>query len=186
MLRVIFFLSAWMLLTACVSLTDEQFLNSPFQVPPVGSQIQLHQQLNVEPGYSRAFIQAGEITIPGNLKIRDPYCQFYRLEPPEALLTRRVIKADQFQVIRAYQSTDIAIWKPQKLAQLSPSMGFIIDDSPSSMTLSTVMKLESARQPEVIELKCAIFTDPFSENFLSIKEIQSTLGTVATLILKRQ
>ena len=182
MQRIIYIFSVCLLLIACSTLSEEQFLNSPFHVPPVGSRVQLHQRLNVEPGYSRAFIQGGESRMPDELKIRDPYCQFYRFEPPEALQTRRYIEMDEFLIIRAYQSEDIAVLKPQRLARLSTAAMFIMDDdSPSSMTLSTVMKLKSGNQPEIIELKCAIFTDPFVENFLSIKEIQTTLGKVATL-----
>ena len=43
------------------------------------------------------------------------------------------------------------------------------------------MELESATQPEIVQLRCAIFTDPFPRNFLTLDEITKTLGTVATL-----
>ena len=43
------------------------------------------------------------------------------------------------------------------------------------------MRLESPAQPEIIELRCSIFTIPYLNNYLTLDEIINTLGEVATL-----
>jgi hypothetical protein len=43
------------------------------------------------------------------------------------------------------------------------------------------MKLQSEKQPQLVELKCAVYADPVLSNFVSVNEIQKTLGDIATL-----
>ena len=43
------------------------------------------------------------------------------------------------------------------------------------------MQLESSAQPEIIQLRCSIFSIPYLNNYLTLDEIINTLGEVATL-----
>jgi hypothetical protein len=171
-------------LSACQTLDYPDSFDSPGSKIPVGSQIELLQPLTFQRGYSRSFIQFGIPITFNQLEERLPYCQFYRYEPPEDLQTVRRIEPDVFTVTRSYQGQDFAKWKSPVLAQVMPLPGFMNDAGPSDMTLSSILKLESKKQPEIVELKCAVFAEPFKRNYVSVNEIRNTLGNVASIIIK--
>ena len=56
-------------------------------------------------------------------------------------------------------------------------------DGHSNETLTTEVRLFSARQPEVRKLVCGFWGDPALERHLSIAQIRATLGSLASINL---
>jgi len=159
--------------------------DAPYSIPPVGTIIQLNQALTVLPGTSRSFIQYAKPQVYSAVNQRAPWCQFSLYEPPQALRTERTILPDQFTVVRSYQASDTVTSLPFVFSSSALESNFFNGSGPSSQTLSTVMKLKSEKQPHVVELKCAVFDDPFSYNYVSVSQIQRTLGDIVTLKFNR-
>ena len=176
----ILWIAGLLMLAGCQSLTLDYY-QTPGQLPPAGSSIELHQTLEFQVGYSRSFIQFGKAINFEQLRVRYPHCLFYRYEPPEALQTLREVQPDRFVITDAWVSTDLAAGLPVFSGSMIKTLGGFDGDGPSSQTLTTTMRLESPAQPEIIELRCSIFTIPYLNNYLTLDEIINTLGEVATL-----
>ncbi len=173
------------LLVACQSIGKPIPYDSPRSVPPVESVFELHRSLIVSRGTSRTYIQFGAAKNYKAVNVHEPWCQFRLYEPREALKEERIIHPDRFRVVRSSQSAEWVAAYPIVLA--SSSMLFPREfrhDDPGPQTLATIMKLQSDSQPHVFELQCAIFDDPRSNNFVSVKQIQQTLGGLVSLHLK--
>jgi len=171
------------LLAGCQSSLYSDFYDKPKSLPPIGSTIDLHQTLFVRPGFSRSFIQYGKAMDDRGVYQRQPWCQFYLYESQQALQTERTILPDQFTVTESYQWVNSTVSPPIKVASTS-AFGHMFHHDVSAQTLKTIIKLESDKQPHVIELQCAVFKEPYYYNYLSVRDIQKTLGEVVTLHLK--
>ncbi len=179
MLKIIaLVLTFW--LTGCQSLSLTPKESSELRVP-VGSSITLNEPLAFEIGYSRSFIQFGKPIRANELRKYYPYCQFYRYEHPDELQSERTMKPDTFRVTRSYRAMDF----------LSSGSGGILFDPtnrsggpPDDNILGNIMKLKSIQQPEIVELKCAVLTEPSLSNYLTVAEIKEVLGTLVTISMK--
>lgn len=178
----LFRLSLVALLSACQTYNTSVDKDSPAYTLPVGSIIELNQPINVYSGYSRSFIQFGEAVKSREVNQRYPWCQFRLYEPPEALETKRSILADKFLVTQSNRRFEIVASRPQLLAS-SMLLFNMLDDDPSDQNLSSIMKIQSEKQPQVVEFKCSIFTEPQINNYLSISEMQQALGDIVTIHL---
>ena len=98
----------------------------------------------------------------------------------------RSIQADEFVVERASQGVGFVMAKPIHVASFGIGIGSpyqtVVDDV-GAQTLSTTMRIKSENQPQVRELQCSTTDDALRQNFVSINQIQETLGNVATLRL---
>jgi len=158
--------------------------DEPWRVPKKGTIIELKQGLTFSPGSSRVYIQDGEVSNRRGIDDYRPWCQFYLYESKDDMKHRRTIEPDQFTVINASQRVDYVLAKPLEVAAVgfgSPYM--YARDEAGAQTLATTMKLKSAKQPQVHELKCAVSDDMRRENFVSVNKIQATLGEIAHLQL---
>jgi hypothetical protein len=159
--------------------------NSPAHIPPAGSIIELQQPLRVYPGYSRSFIQFGKAVKSNELNRRYPWCQFRLYEPPQALEAERNIQPDQFLVTQSNRRFEVVASTPQLLASSILWLN-MLDDDPSDQNLSSIMKIQSEKQPQVVEFKCSILTEPQIFNYLSINEMQQAIGDLITIHLPPQ
>jgi hypothetical protein len=169
-----------------IVLTGCQSLNAPTQIPPTGSIIELTQPISVYPGYSRSFIQSGKAVKSAELNRRYPWCQFRLYEPPAALETERSIQPDRFVVTNSYKMYESVAAIPTQITSTMLFPNIMENDGPSAQDLSTIMKIESSAQPQVVEFKCSIFTDPVANKFLTINEMRSALGNVVKIHLPLQ
>ncbi len=171
------------LLTGCQSLNYIPDYNSPISKPPVGTIIQLNQALTFYPGSSRTYVQNGLAKQFNDIDERSPWCQFYRYEPPAALETMRTVEPDSFRVTSSTQSVEIVAIPAVASFASTIILPDMFERNVNERTLSTVMKIESTRQPEIVEFKCAVFNEPFQYNFVSVTQIMQTVGDVVTLKL---
>ncbi len=170
-----------LLLSGCQTMSYEDFYDDPTSVPPVGTIVRLNQPLTFQRGSSRSYIQDGEAKPFKSVHSLEPSCMFYLFEPYEAMGSVRTIEPDNFIVTHSAQWIDIAGMQPSVYAFSSIAIGNMFYDGVSAQNLSTTMKLQSDRQPQVVELKCTVFDDPFYSNFVSVNQIVETLGDVVTL-----
>lgn len=162
---------------SCRSIPPGDPYDNPRSKVPEGSSVQLHQALSFYPGYSRSFIQFGRAVTHEQIEEREPYCQFVRYEPPLALTTLRSMQVDEFIVTRSTKQKELAMAGISLLVSIGWKGLLERDD----MYLSATMKLFSAKQPEVVELKCTVYAAPDPWNCLSVNQIKATLGSIATL-----
>jgi hypothetical protein len=176
----VFWLSLAAVLSACQTYNTKVDKDSPSHTPPVGSIIELNQPISVYPGYSRSFIQFGKPVKSREVSQRYPWCQFRLYEPPAALEAERRIQPDKFLVTQSNRRFEIVATRPQLLASSILWLN-ILDDAPSDQNLSSIMKLQSKRQPQVVEFKCSVLTEPQIYNHVTINEMQQALGEVVTI-----
>mgnify|MGYP001147803401 CR=1 FL=1 len=158
--------------------------NDPLDVPggrvPLESRVQLHQQLYFQPGYSRSFVQSGKALTYQQLDRYQPFCQFYRYEPPKDLETLRSLQPDTFRVTKSFHEIEFG------MAGISVMISFgsiALSNSQGLQNLSSVLKLASPAQPEIVELRCSVYDEPLDWNYLSVNQIKAVLGNIATLEL---
>lgn len=175
------FIVAW--IAGCQSVPRAH--NAPKSLPSVGQTIVLHQSLTVQAGSTRVYMQDGKPLNFSHIDIYRPWCQFYLYEHPDDLKDKRTINPDIFSVIESYNLDEVFI---AHRSTIVASSGWLLSDSSSGdvgpRTLQSIMKLKSINQPQVTELKCVIFDDPVDNNYLSIRQMQLTLGDLVTLAVK--
>ena len=179
-MQKILLLSWVMLLAGCQSMGVGSAGGSNPLLIPVGSSITLNQPLNFEIGYSRTHVQFGKSVKPDELRKRYPYCRFYRYEHPDEMQSERSMQPDTFQVTRSYRAMDMPLSGSNGGFGMMP--GFNSDGGPpDDNTHNSILKIQSAQQPEIVELRCAVWTEPSINNYLTIAEIQEVLGEVVSI-----
>ena len=171
-------------LMSCQTMKSSDPYDSPQSTIPTGSMIELLQTLDFVPGFSRAFIQSGQPRTYAEVDQRLPYCQFYRYEPPSALQTLRILQPDLFKVITSSQTMELGTTGVSIFASIGSNSRRNRDKD--DYLLSSVLKLSSDLQPEIVELKCAVLDESDHWNFLSVNQIKATLGELVTITLPDQ
>ena len=149
---------------------------------PVGSVITLHQPLSFEIGYSRSYIQFGKPIKPMELRKRYPYCRFYRYEHPDEMQAERTMQPDTFRVTRSYRAMDLPL-SGGSGGGLMLGPEFKRQGPRDDNTLNNIFKIESRSQPEIVELRCAVLTEPTLRNYLTLEDIQQALGELVSINL---
>jgi len=163
-------------------MTYDDPYDNPKSTPPKGTVVVLNQPLDFTVGSSRSYIQHGVATGQGRVNIREPYCLFYLYESSGAMQNVRSIQPDRFIVTRSSQGAEFAAIQPSIEIAVYVPFGDVADGGgPSAQTLATNLRLQSETQPQVHELKCSVFGEPFYYGFVSINQMKQTLGDVVTL-----
>jgi hypothetical protein len=151
----------------------------PYNLPPVGSKIVLAQQLNVEPGTTRTFLQRGKPMSLGDFNRYYANCNFevkslnndiQRIEPD----TFSVEKVERLmtEVVRSESS-----WPRVLRVDYA-------DPSSPMVTHGYHLWLSSKRQSDVMRLTCrGAFDDLSRAQPPSIEEVREALGNIAELVL---
>jgi hypothetical protein len=151
----------------------------PYNLPPVGSKVVLAQQLNIEPGATRTFLQRGKPMSLGDFNRYYANCNFevknlddevQRIEPD----TFSVEKVERLmtEVVRS----DIAQSGVIKVDYADPSSPMV--------THGYHLWLNSKSQPDVMRLTCrGGFDDLSRAQPPSIEEVREALGNIAELVL---
>jgi hypothetical protein len=152
-------------LAGCVATTD-------IGAPKFGSRLVLHQQLTIQSGWARAFIQHGRPVLHAELASFDPFC---------SLETRTVagdgislqVRPGTFEVTRTVrQHPPGGVFA----GMLNPDEDF------GPVMLELDIYLESPEQPDVLRLRCnRLEPDPAFARPIGPIEVREVLGSVATL-----
>ena len=163
-------------------ITIEPDPNSRYYMPPVGSVVEINDELTVRAGWARAFLQRGVEVSYGDLDRYYPSCNFelYTVdEMPQS------IKPGSFIIVNVQRrDEEVVKFGPVQYASLD-----IVADGPdaggTSMIMRTVrMKLESAENPNMYMLTCrGGLDDQHDAREISINEMRVALGDKATILL---
>jgi len=137
----------------------------------------LNQDIAVESGRARVFLQNGKITRTGQLQTYEPSCDFEVVEVSKPGF-EQIIKADEFKVTRVYFAPPGYSYYFFEMNQQYAHEGF---ERPN-MTFLTQFNLSSESQPQVMRLNCKIWSIDFYQRYLSKEQIDQTLGSIATFI----
>lgn len=176
-------LSCLLLLTGCGPLLIRDETRNAY-VPVHTGAFDLHKDVVIRPGRTRAYLQDGAI-VPGVDEFR-PHCQ---LDVNTLLDVPRTIGPDRFDITRISVRTDeIVLASPVHIAGLGTLGlgGFSPFDSglPRRMYVYLFF-LHSDRQPDVRVLICGgAFDDPSRATRPTLGEIARALGTYGTLSLQ--
>ena len=151
--------------SGCASVGD-----TPTYMLPAGSQVQVNQELSASSG-ARVSIQYGGVVPRKQITVVDAHCQFYVYRSPEEMRDAIVIQPGIFTVKRTYQR------------QADDGLQLAATQLAADRTRypTTIMELSSAHQPEVRDLRCAIWGTTYVEGFLTIDQMQAALGDLVEL-----
>jgi len=136
--------------------TDE---NSPYFVIPLGSRLVLHQSVTIPAFAAAIYLQGGQWLRWRQVSRYHPHCKFELREPKNAPQT---ITADEFVIARTGIETET-----QEGLQIQ----------------ARVLELQSARQPLVSRLSCAVWQTSATGQPVSGRELRQALGNIFTLEL---
>lgn len=143
-----------------------------------GSTVEVMQTLTAPSG-ARLNIQNGEVVPWRKVVERRPYCQFRLLRPSGQMDESFQVDAGTFTVKRVYRQKDFVGLQPRQYAFGDGDEDF--ENTPSERTMATYFELASDSQPEVYQLVCARWDDPYDYNHLSLEEMRQTLGDLVRI-----
>ncbi|MCW8966052.1 MAG: hypothetical protein OQK82_05110, partial [Candidatus Pacearchaeota archaeon] len=161
-----------LLITACSTtpVTDE---SSTLYILPIGSTLELHQSLSIEPNRARTFIQYGKVIEEKAIDKYYPYCE---LEISTLSEQTQIIQPDKFTI---YKVIDDEHQTGRYFMYASLSISFT--DGPVILGYATEFFLRSKKQPDVRKLICLSWDEPWRGKYLSLTEIKRALGTIASI-----
>ena len=142
---------------------------------PAGSKVQVTQELSAISG-ARVSIQYGRVMPRKQITRVDPHCQFFVYRSQEEMRDPLVIQPDTFTVTRTFQRQHYAWAEGVQFAN-----AFTSGDADPTRYPTTIMELTSDQQPEVIDLRCAIWGTTFAEGYLTLNQMQAALGDLVKL-----
>ena len=148
---------------------------APTFMLPAGSKVQVTQDLSAVGG-TRVSIQYGRVMPRKEITLVDPHCQFYLYRSREEMRDPVVIKPGTFTVTRTFQRRDYTWANGAQFA-------FFTGDGDPTRHPTTIMELSSGQQPKVRDLRCAIWGTTYVEGYLTIEQMQTTLGDLVKLIV---
>lgn len=159
-------------LTGCSStpVTDE---SSTSYVLPVGSILQLHQSIPIEPHRARAFIQYGRITHEKLINRYYPYCEFEISTLSDAIQT---VQPDRFEVYKVIDDEHHV-----NRYFMTARRDYSFNDGPTILGFASEYFLRSEQQPQVRKLICLHWDEPAYGEYLSLTEIRKALGNLFSI-----
>jgi hypothetical protein len=151
----------------------------PYNLPPIGSKLVLVQEVVIEPGTTRTFLQRGRPMALGDFNRYRANCNF----EVERLSERaQRIEPDTFIIERVQRLTTEVVRHHDRQARfLNVEYG---DPGSPLVTHGYHLWLSSAKQPDVMRLTCrGAFDDLSNAQPPSINEVREALGKIAELVL---
>lgn len=153
-------------------------------VPARGGLFELHEDITISGGRTRAYLQDGAIVAGVNEFL--PHCQ---LEIDTLSESPRTVHADSFTITRVGTRTDQVVQTvPLRLAALegfTPAHFNHIDSGEMRRMYVYVFQLHSDRQPDVRSLTCGgAFDSPGLAQLPTLEDIARALGKYGTLRLQ--
>ena len=187
MKKSIAFLS--LLLTTSCSIPVNTPLLSIKDRLPIGSTLQLTQTIIIPADRTFMYIANGEVKKLKNYNTVDTYQPYCTIHLHKQSSQTRKIKPGDFEVTKIVEwARDFGyIFNNKNKFAKRGHAGFIKtsmnNDSavPSIVMYATILSLHSTKQPEVEELVCGYWDEPWKDEFLTLKEIESALGRLIVI-----
>ena len=155
-----------LLITACQSL-------SPVDTrAPAITTVTLNRDFTIRGYRSNEYIQGGEIQPYESISQYYPHC---KLELREIADIERIVKPQTFTVTRIYRQDNFVGFRKIMLA----------GDGDAGVIMSTTyLYLQSEKQPDIFRLSCMQQDESFYASYVTVEEMQDTLGELMTLSLQ--
>lgn len=149
-------------------------IKSQFYSVPEGSKLSLNKPVTIIRNTARTFFQNGLITKEKNLNIYYPHCSI-----TVNTLTNhdRTLKPTSFVIYKVEDHEEHA----KRYIMYASIRNFSHNDGPSIIGQASYYYLKSTDEPDVRTLECVQWGDPFSVEYVSISDINATLGDYFTL-----
>lgn len=158
---------------------------SPYYLPPIGSQILVNKPVIVRADKASAWLQNGEVLIFKDIDVYYPNCKF---ELNIVVIADHTVEPGSFTITHAYHEERFVTRPAIRLAM---SFGFGLggimaggDGGSSPIPYATVFDLRSDTQPDVLRMTCMHWEDPTDARFLTLSEIRQTLGDYISIIIE--
>jgi hypothetical protein len=164
-----------LLVAGCQMASVKGNIDSPYYPPPVGSKLILNKDITIPPDNAGVMLQGGLVMNQRSINQYQPNC---RLEVNAVLPTPQTVLADEFQITHVSTNSYMVRSHDGFI-----KVGMNLAGSMGMYNFTTVMKLSSARQPQVRSLTCQQWGDPSWGVPVSIQQMRTTLGEHMTLVL---
>lgn len=171
------------LLTSSCSLPLDYKRVTIKELLPIGSILHLTQAIDIPAERSFIYIANGQVAPLKNyntVNIYHPYCTFHLYD--ETLQTHQIMP-DQFEVTKIVEwERNFGRLDNKNNAYATNRAGGLIkttsagDGGPSIVMYATILSLRSTKQPEVKEIVCGHWNDPWEIEPLTLQEMKSALG----------
>lgn len=165
-------------LYSCSTFTNTN-IHSQFYSVPVNSILTLNKPIEIKSNTARTFFQYGNIVYENNLNIYYPHCS---ITVDNLVNYDRTIQPTSFNIYKVIDNEEYAQLNIL-YASITP---FAYNDGPSIIGQASYYYLRSKDAPEVRTLECIQWGDPYDVKYVSIFDIQSSLGSFLTLKLHTQ
>lgn len=167
-------------LAGCALLTVSEDPASSYYMVPVGSVLEVHETLHIEPGTTRVWLVRGRAA-PG----RDWYATSCNLEVGTLDRNRvQTIQPGQFKVGKVERTSDRMAIKSSPVQVAAMGTGLIRASGQNSIWQGYHLWLESETQPDVRRLTCmGSYLEPKDADLPSINEMRHTFGKLLSLHL---
>ncbi len=167
-------LSVAVLCSCATTAVDE---GSPYYRLPVGTNVVLQQELAVQAGHTRVFLQQGKVVAKNRLDIYRPHCDFEQHAVSDGTA---VIKADRFRVTAVSSGEDLVVQSDPLIHAGWNLVGEF--DGVTLVNRYVQHTLSSPGQPQVMRLTChGGFAFPGQALTPSLTEMRAALGEVVAI-----
>ncbi|MES9968420.1 MAG: hypothetical protein ABW092_00185 [Candidatus Thiodiazotropha sp.] len=173
----------WIMLLLPLSACTQSYMVSddlayPYNLPPIGSKVVLMEQVAIEPGTTRTFLQRGRPMSIGDFDRYRSNCNF---EVDKLSDRVQLIEPDTFVVKKVQRLTAEVVRNPDNQPRF---FAVEIDRGSPIVTHGYHLWLSSEQQPDVMRITCrGAFDDLSRAEPPSIDEIREALGEIAELVL---
>ncbi len=157
--------------------------DSPWFRLPVGSTLQLNQDIEVFPEHARAFLQGGKSVQHGEIDEFSPYCNFEVREVSGE--SSQWIRRDRFVITRTQQGSDFIFlgYGYWPMANLRTGRSFF-RHRPYPVNRHIHYWVRSGGQPDVMRLTCfSGRKDYWMATYPTLNEIRDALGDRVSIVM---
>jgi hypothetical protein len=167
-------------ISGCASFVKLQAWSEPYSLPE-GSTLSVNQDLTVNPNSVSAWIQFGKVINRKEVDLDSPNCRFelYTIKP----VAQSILKDANVAIIRFVNSNEYVSKGNVMYASLAAEADD--DGGPMAQIFRTEVYLKSSAQPDLFRLTCEVWEDLFNGVYLTVDQIQQTLGDIATFHPKK-
>lgn len=147
-----------------------------------GMTIQLNQTLSIPPQLARVYFQNGKIVRKLEVDQYRPSCNILSFK---VIDSEQTIVPDSFEIVRVRNNSEL-LQKSYPMLASKKYIGIGVFDnglSPMAEIFITLLEIRSSKNPDIKQLECLAWRKPHSNDYLTIPDIQQSLGDIMTLNL---
>lgn len=161
-------------LAGCESFWNMRAWPPPFSVS-AGSMISINKELEINPNEVTVWLQNGQVMERRYIKVRQPNCRFEIYTIKNII---QIIHKDEVEIIKFVHDKEYVSNKAKIVASLLSNQE---SASPTAEVYMTEIYLKSKKQPDLFRLICEHWEAPSEGTYLTMNQIQNTLGEIATI-----